>query len=176
MWLPRSPLARAPYVVCFDLKLLIEHGNLQVYIYRVRARKRAPGTSKTHFWACKISKFPRGMPPDPPHTFHFGGPHFLYLPWASPILSAALHIGVLLTYPSLLCGDVSRRPWDMLIHVTYLPFHLMASCYIQSESPLTKLPYTCCKPSVIHFNTHKWNLHLLVELKAGEFSCIVLVL
>ena len=30
------------------------------------------------------------MPPDPPHTIYFVGPHFLYLPWAPPILSAAL--------------------------------------------------------------------------------------
>ena len=29
-WLLRSPLARAPYVVLFDLKPLIEDGNLQV--------------------------------------------------------------------------------------------------------------------------------------------------
>ena len=33
-------------------------------------------------------------PPDPPHTIHFAGPHFLYLPWAPPILSAALRCGM----------------------------------------------------------------------------------
>ena len=33
---------------------------------------------------CKISKFPGGMPPDPPHTIHFVGPQFLYLPWPPP--------------------------------------------------------------------------------------------
>ena len=31
-WLLRYPLPRAPYVVLFDLKPLIEDGNLQVYI------------------------------------------------------------------------------------------------------------------------------------------------
>ena len=36
-WLLRSPLARAPYVVLFDLKPLIEDSNLQVYMYRVHA-------------------------------------------------------------------------------------------------------------------------------------------
>ena len=38
-WLLRSPLAKAPYVALFDLKLLIEDGNLQVYMYCVHARK-----------------------------------------------------------------------------------------------------------------------------------------
>ena len=36
-WLLRSPLAKAPYVVLFDLKPLIEDGNLQVYMYCVHA-------------------------------------------------------------------------------------------------------------------------------------------
>ena len=87
MWLLRSPLARAPYVVVFDLKPLIEDGNLQAYMYCVHARKRASGAPRTHFRACKNLK---GRAPDPPHTIHFGGPQFLYLPWAPPILSAAL--------------------------------------------------------------------------------------
>ena len=89
----RSPLARAPYV---NLKPLIEGGNLQVYIYMycVHARKRALGAPRTHFRACKISRFPGGMPPDPHHTIYFVGPHFLHLPWAPPTLSAAL-IGVI---------------------------------------------------------------------------------
>ena len=79
-----SPLARAPYVALFDLKPLIEDGNLQVYMYCVHARKSASGAPKTHFRACKISKFPGGMPPDPPHITHFVGPHFLYLPCPPP--------------------------------------------------------------------------------------------
>ena len=83
-WLLRSPLARAPYVVLFDLKPLIEDGNLQVYMHCVHARKRASGAPRTHFRACKISKFPGGVLPDPPHTIHYGEPHFLYLPWAPP--------------------------------------------------------------------------------------------
>ena len=91
-WLLRCPLARAPYIVLFDLKPLIEDGNLQVYMYCVHVRKRASGAPRTHFRACKISKFPGGMPPDPTHTIHFSGPHFLYLPWAPPILSAALGV------------------------------------------------------------------------------------
>ena len=27
-------------------------------------------------------KFTGGMPPNPPQTINFVGPHFLYLPWA----------------------------------------------------------------------------------------------
>ena len=38
-WLLHSPLAKAPYVALFDLKPLIEDGNLQVYMYCVHARK-----------------------------------------------------------------------------------------------------------------------------------------
>ena len=77
-----SPLARAPYMVLFNLKPLIEDGNLQVYVYCVHARKRASGAPRTHFRACKISKFPGSVPPDHPHTIHFVRPHILYLPWA----------------------------------------------------------------------------------------------
>ena len=43
MWLLRSLLARAPYVVVFDLKSLIKDGNLHVYMYCVHAWKRASG-------------------------------------------------------------------------------------------------------------------------------------
>ena len=44
----RRPLARAPYVVFFDLKPLLENGNLQVYMYCVHARKRAPEHTSEH--------------------------------------------------------------------------------------------------------------------------------
>ena len=71
-----------PYVVLFDLKPLIEDGNLLVYMYCVHARRRDSGAPRTHFRACKISKFLGGVLPDPPHTIHFAGPHFLYLPLA----------------------------------------------------------------------------------------------
>ena len=78
-WLLRSSLARAPYVALFDLKLLIEDDSLQVYMYCVHAQKRALGTPRTHFRACKISKFRGGMPPDPPHIIHFfWAPLFLF--------------------------------------------------------------------------------------------------
>ena len=59
-------------------------------MYCVHARKSASGVPRTHFRACKISKFPGGVPPDSPPTIHFVGPPFLHLPWAPPILSAAL--------------------------------------------------------------------------------------
>ena len=53
-------------------------------------KKRASGPPRTHYRACKTSKFPGGEPPGHPHTIDFVGPHFLYLPWAPPILSAVL--------------------------------------------------------------------------------------
>ena len=50
----------------FDLKPLIKDGNLQVRMYCRHAQKEASCASRTHFRAFKISKFPRGVPPDPP--------------------------------------------------------------------------------------------------------------
>ena len=73
-WLLRILLARGPYVVLFDLKPLIEDGNLLVYMYCVHAQRRDSGATRTHFRACRISKSPGGVPPDPPHTIHFVGP------------------------------------------------------------------------------------------------------
>ena len=64
-WLLHSPPARAPYVVLFNLKLLIQDGNLQVCMYCMHAQKRASGAPRTHFRAWKISKFPGCMPPTP---------------------------------------------------------------------------------------------------------------
>ena len=76
-WLLHSPLARSPYIVLFDLKPLIKDGNLQLYMYCVHAQKKASGAPRTYFRACKISKCFGDLPPDPPHTIHFVGPHFL---------------------------------------------------------------------------------------------------
>ena len=90
MWLLRSLLARALYVILFDLKLLIEDGNLQIYMYCVHARKRASGAPRTHFRACKISKCPGGVPPDLLYIHHFVGAPLFGLVLGSPILSAAL--------------------------------------------------------------------------------------
>ena len=63
-------------------------------MYNVHARKRASGAPRTPFRACKISKFSGDVPPDPPHTIHFVAPHFLNLPWATPILSVALCVSI----------------------------------------------------------------------------------
>ena len=58
-------------------------------MYCVHARKRASGAPRTHFRACKISTYPGGVPPDPPHNPFSGAPLFVFaLP--PPILSAAL--------------------------------------------------------------------------------------
>ena len=66
-------------LLLFDLKLLIEGGNLQVYMYCVHAQKTALGAPRTHFRECKISKFPGGMLPIPPHiiciVFALGPPN-----------------------------------------------------------------------------------------------------
>ena len=59
-------------------------------MYCVHARKRVSEAPRTHFRAGQISKFLGGVLPDPLRTIHIVEPHLLYLPWASPILSAAL--------------------------------------------------------------------------------------
>ena len=43
-----QPLARAPYVALFDLKPLIEEGNLQVYMYCVHAQMEPPEHTLEH--------------------------------------------------------------------------------------------------------------------------------
>ena len=57
----------------------------------VHVRKRASGAPRTPFRPCKNLKISWERAPRPPHTTHFVGPQFLYLPRAPPILSAALH-------------------------------------------------------------------------------------
>ena len=59
----RSPLARAPYVVLFDLKPLNKDGNLQV-LYA--CTKRSLSSPQTHFRACKTSKNFLGAYPQTP--------------------------------------------------------------------------------------------------------------
>ena len=140
-WLLRSPLARAPYVVLFDLKPLIEDGNLQVYMYCVHARKRASGAPRTHFRACKISKFP-GACPRPPDTIHFVGPHFLSLPWASPILSAAL--------PTMLrIWGPDYREWRETEEAVFHPSAMMNwyffCCFSNSEMSTKMYPRMCLR-------------------------------
>ena len=83
----RSPLARAPYVVFFDLKPLLENGNLQVYM-TVCMHEKEPQEPREYI--SEHVKSLGGVPLDPPHTINIAGPHFLYLPWAPPILLAAL--------------------------------------------------------------------------------------
>ena len=78
----RSPLARALYIILFNLKPLIEDGNLQVYMYCVHAWKRTSGAPRTHFRTCKISKFLGGMPPDPLAQSILWDPTFGIWPWA----------------------------------------------------------------------------------------------
>ena len=68
-----QPLTKAPYVVLFDLKPLNEDGNWQVCVHACSKR-----SLRTHFRACKISKFPGGMPPVPPHTIYTMGLLFVF--------------------------------------------------------------------------------------------------
>ena len=64
-------------------------------MYCMYARKEASEAPRTHFRACKIAKFPGGVPPDPPLTQAIlWAPHFSYLPRAPTILLAALVGGV----------------------------------------------------------------------------------
>ena len=93
-WLLRSPLARAPYVVLFNLKLLIEDSNLQVYMHCVHARKRASGAPKHNSGHVKSQNFLGPCPQTPFTQSIMEGPHFLYLPWMPPILSGPWPLGL----------------------------------------------------------------------------------
>ena len=66
IWLLRSPLARGP--VLFDLKVLIEDGNLRLYMYCVYAQKIATGAPRIHFRVYKSHNFLVGCAPRPPFT------------------------------------------------------------------------------------------------------------
>ena len=75
-----QPLARALYVVLFDLKLLNKDGNWQVGMYCMHImHKKEPEKPSDH--TSEHVKFSGGVPPDPPHTvwaqlFLFAlGPH-----------------------------------------------------------------------------------------------------
>jgi len=79
-----SPLARASYVVLFNLKPLIEDGNLLCACAKKSLRSPQNTIRKSHNF---LEVCPHA---DPPHAIRISGPHFLFLPWVHTILSAAL--------------------------------------------------------------------------------------
>ena len=108
-------LAKGSYVILFDLKPLIK-GSKPSGIYGTVCmhKKRAPGTSRTHFRACKISNFPGGVPPRPPQTIYIAGPHFkLYLQFRHglPILSM---VPVLRYMIGLHCNGAVRHVFSVV--------------------------------------------------------------
>ena len=154
-----QPLTKVPYVVFFDLKPLNEDGNWQVCMYCVHARNGASEAPRTHFRACKITKLPGGVPPDPPpplppHTINKYGPH---LPRAPTILSAALKMTPTNTYPPQVYNDSPE--W-----VTTLKW-----CSSSPNSPLHSQPSLLC----VH-RTCSWlreRLRLLLG-KSSKFSSL----
>ena len=61
------------------------------YICTVCMHQKEPQKPSQHTSEhVKSQNFLGECPQTPPHTIHFVGPHFLYLPWAPPILSVAL--------------------------------------------------------------------------------------
>ena len=90
-WLLRSPLARAPSVL-FDLKPLIEDGNLQVYMYCVHARKRASGAPEHTSEHVKSQNFQGACPQTLLRQSILRGHTFCICPGPPPILSAALQV------------------------------------------------------------------------------------
>ena len=61
-------------------------------VFTVHGRKGALEALPKH--TLEHVKSPGYMPLDPPHTTHIVRPHFLYLSSATPILSAALYVGI----------------------------------------------------------------------------------
>ena len=63
---------------------------MNIVMYALYAcTKKVPHKPHMHFRACKISKFPGGVFPDPSHTIYIMGPTFC---WAPPILSVAVRV------------------------------------------------------------------------------------
>ena len=80
-----SARARRPF-----LKQLNEDSNFKLHMYGVcMHKKEASEVPRTHLGACKISKLPETMPPDPPSTIYNMAPLHV-LAQGTPILSAAL--------------------------------------------------------------------------------------
>ena len=95
----RSPLLyRASYVVLFDLKPLIEDGNLQVCACTKKSLRSPQNTLKSMY------KFPWGVPRSPSHN-PFCGAHILYFPCPPQILSAALRAA----------SQSCCQPWKQLV-------------------------------------------------------------
>ena len=65
MCLLRSLLARAQYIVLFDLKPLNEDSNLVMYVLYACTKRSTRSSQNTLYRACKISNIPGGMPPNP---------------------------------------------------------------------------------------------------------------
>ena len=63
---------------------LNEDGNLQVCMYCMHAQKGASEAPRTHFKACKTSKFSGGVPPDPPYPIYSMGPTSCICPGSFP--------------------------------------------------------------------------------------------
>ena len=90
VWLLHSPLAKL-YFVLFDLKPLIEDGNLQVYMYTVCMHKKEPQESPEHTSEVVKSQHCLSAGPQTPLTQSIlWEPTFLHLPWAPPNFLAAL--------------------------------------------------------------------------------------
>ena len=82
-WLLRRPLARAPYVVLFNLKPLIEDGNLQVCMYTVCMHEKEPQETPEHTSeVVKSQNCLKACPQTPLTQSILSGPT---LPWAPPL-------------------------------------------------------------------------------------------
>ena len=90
-WQLRSTLARASYVVLFDLKPLTEDGNLQVYMYCLHAHKKKTQEPPEHTSEhVKSQNFLGECPQTPLTQSILWGPTSCICPGPTPILSAAL--------------------------------------------------------------------------------------
>ena len=94
-----SLLAGGPYITLFNLKPLIEDGNLKVGMHCTHA-KAASEAPRTHFRACKISIFPGDMPPDPLAQSLLWPPLFVF----------ALDLPNSLSSPAGVCSHCWRLP------------------------------------------------------------------
>ena len=155
----------------------------------MHAQKGPSEAPRTCFRACKTSKFSGGVPPDPPCTMAILWAPLLYLPWAPPILSAALvspqqgNILFLIYRPHRLPDTIVWHFWNTIHFWTVF----LRLCFVNSAcahphwfSVISRMrnkmfPCYCLIPVHRHFIQPK-SLHFRREESGSVFSASVCIM
>ena len=140
-------------VVPFDLKPLIQDGNLQVYMHSVCALKWASGAPEHNSEHVKSQNF-LGVCPKP-SSHNIVGPHFSYLSWTPPPnpLGGPGH-----KIPSMLSGHILI----FSVAILYL-LHMTGDLYLNTLNLKLTLTLGCLNPGV-HFQGG-WRMRRTLTVK-----------